>query len=173
MPRFTFPPASSLEQLGVLFKDCCRRLWTILAAEGGLYPKCVHCRGYTCSQDCLEEASSKIVLDIGRETYNYSTNLLFAGGKLTWIINANFGLKKHMSMIAVPKLLRCYDCDSFIDRTGTQVKLLQETAQLKLQYAGPLRLSLAAIRLPPTPTCWPIREVALRQQLASVLAHRP
>ena len=65
MPRFTFPPASSLEQLGVLFKDCCRRLWTILASEGGLYPKCVHCRSYTCSQRCLEESSSKIVLDIG------------------------------------------------------------------------------------------------------------
>ena len=26
-----------------------------------------------------------------------------------------------MSMIAVPKLLRCYDCDSFIDRHRTQV----------------------------------------------------
>merc|ERR1712227_996177 len=25
-----------------------------------------------------------------------------------------------MSMIAVPKLLRCYDCDSFIDRRRTQ-----------------------------------------------------
>ena len=68
MPRFTFPPASSLEQLGVLFKDCCRRLWTILASEGGLYPKCVHCRSYTCSQRCLEESSSKIVLDIGAHT---------------------------------------------------------------------------------------------------------
>ena len=68
MPRFTFPPVSSLEQLGVLFKvrkrqrtlflfcefsnlkilfsekDCCRRIWTILSAEGGLYPKCIHCR---------------------------------------------------------------------------------------------------------------------------------
>jgi len=105
MPRFTFPPVSSLEQLGVLFKDCCRRLWTILSVEGGLYPKCIHCRGYTCSKDCLEE-SSKIVVDIG--------------GKLTWLINANFGLKKHVSMIAVPKLLRCYDCDSFIDRHRTQ-----------------------------------------------------
>ena len=40
---------------------------------------------------------------------------------MTWLINANFGLKKHMSMIAVPKLLRCYDCDSFIDRHRTQV----------------------------------------------------
>merc|ERR1711971_240004 len=42
------------------------------------------------------------------------------GGKLTWVINANFGLKKHMSMMAVPKLLRCYDCDSTIERTRTQ-----------------------------------------------------
>ena len=30
------------------------------------------------------------------------------------------GVKKHMSMIAVPKLLRCYDCDSIIDRKRTQ-----------------------------------------------------
>ena len=61
---------------------------------------------YSCVHSCLEEWSSKIVLDIG--------------GKLTWVINANFGLKKHMSMIAVPKLLRCYDCDSIIERTRTQ-----------------------------------------------------
>lgn len=104
--RITFPPVSSLEQLGVLFKDCCKRLCCIISAGGALYPPCIHCRGYTCSQECLQERSSKIVLDIG--------------GKLTWMINANFGLKKHVSMIAVPKLLRCYDCDSFIDRTGTQ-----------------------------------------------------
>ena len=50
--------------------------------------------------------SSKIVMDIG--------------GKWTWVINANLGVKKHMSMIAVPKLLRCYDCDSIIDRKRTQ-----------------------------------------------------
>ena len=32
--------------LKILFseKDCCRRIWTILSAEGGLYPKCIHCR---------------------------------------------------------------------------------------------------------------------------------
>ena len=35
-------------------------------------------------------------------------------------MNARIGLKKHRSMIAVPKLLRCYDCDSFIDRRRTQ-----------------------------------------------------
>ena len=54
------------------------------------------------------------------------------------MINANLGVKKHMSMIAVPKLLRCYDwyvvqpsesvlnlyflyfSDSVIDRKRTQ-----------------------------------------------------
>ena len=123
LPWFNFPPVQSLAELGVLFKDCCRRLWSIICSDGGLYPKCVHCKvnfhrkkiknqyvtkfqEYTCVHSCLEEWSSKIVLDIG--------------GKLTWVINANFGLKKHMSMIAVPKLLRCYDCDSIIDRTRTQ-----------------------------------------------------
>ena len=61
---------------------------------------------HSCGPNCLEEWSSKIVLDIG--------------GKWTWVVNANLGLKKHMSMIAVPKLLRCYDCDSVIDRRRTQ-----------------------------------------------------
>lgn len=103
---FTFPPSESLSQLGVLFKDCCKRLWSILSSQIGLYPKCVHCKEYTCSQVCLEAWSSKLVLDIG--------------GKLTWMIDSNYGLKKHMSMIAVPKLLRCYDCDATIDRTRTQ-----------------------------------------------------
>ena len=63
-------------------------------------------QNYLCHHSCLEEWSSKIVLDIG--------------GKWTWLVNARMGLKKHRSMIAVPKLLRCYDCDSFIDRRRTQ-----------------------------------------------------
>ena len=121
LPWISFPSVHSLVTLGVQFKDSCRRLWCIVAAEGGLYPKCVHCKviflllflhptvfvqNYLCHHSCLEEWSSKIVLDIG--------------GKWTWLVNARIGLKKHRSMIAVPKLLRCYDCDSFIDRRRTQ-----------------------------------------------------
>lgn len=102
---FTFPLSNSLLQLGVSFKDCCRRLWSIICTEGGLFPKCIHCKEYTCGQSCLEERSSKIALDIG--------------GKMTWLITASFGLKKHLSMIAVPKLLKCYDCDATIDRAQT------------------------------------------------------
>lgn len=101
-----FPSVQNLTQLGVHFKDSCRRLWSIISIDGGVYPRCVHCKKHSCGQNCLEEWSSKIVLDIG--------------GKWTWVVNANLGLKKHMSMIAVPKLLRCYDCDSFIDRRRTQ-----------------------------------------------------
>ena len=33
----------SLSELGVLFKDSCRRLWSILSA-GGSFPKCIHCK---------------------------------------------------------------------------------------------------------------------------------
>ena len=66
----------------------------------------VSLQNYSCGDDCLQEWSSKTVMDIG--------------GKWTWIINPNLGVKKHMSMIAVPKLLRCYDCDSIIDRKRTQ-----------------------------------------------------
>ena len=40
---FLFREFSNLK---ILFseKDCCRRIWTILSADGGLYPKCIHCR---------------------------------------------------------------------------------------------------------------------------------
>ena len=44
LPWFNFPPVQSLAELGVLFKDCCRRLWSIVCSDGGLYPKCVHCK---------------------------------------------------------------------------------------------------------------------------------
>ena len=37
------PSVQSLSELGVLFKDACRRLWSILSV-GGSYPKCVHCK---------------------------------------------------------------------------------------------------------------------------------
>jgi len=99
------PSVQSLAELGVLFKDSCRRLWSILSV-GGSFQKCIHCKNDSCTDDCLKESSSKIVMDIG--------------GKWTWVINANLGVKKHMSMIAVPKLLRCYDCDSILDRKRTQ-----------------------------------------------------
>ncbi len=50
-------------------------------------------------QACLEKRPpTKVVIDIG--------------GKRTWLMTANFSLQHHLSMIAVPKLLRCYDCDS-------------------------------------------------------------
>ena len=35
---------------------------------------------------------------------------------MTWLLTADFSLRKHLSMIAVPKLLHCYDCDARIDR---------------------------------------------------------
>ena len=44
LPWISFPSVHSLVTLGVQFKDSCRRLWCIVAAEGGLYPKCVHCK---------------------------------------------------------------------------------------------------------------------------------
>ena len=57
---FSFLPSGSLTDLGVNFKDSCRRLWEILVSEnmdfGGLNPiKCPICRDYTCSPNCIEE----------------------------------------------------------------------------------------------------------------------
>lgn len=105
---FTFLPGHDLTELGVNFKDLCHRLWMILVrsqeAFGGLNPiKCLDCKEYTCSASCIEERSSKVSLDIG--------------GKISWLITSNYTLKRHCSMIAVPKVLKCYDCDTTLNRS--------------------------------------------------------
>ncbi len=82
---FTFLPLTSLSDLGVNFKDACRRLWRVLVTEGsfgGLTPsKCIHCREFTCVASCIEERSStpKVSIDIG--------------GKITWLVTPGFALK--------------------------------------------------------------------------------
>ncbi len=105
---FLFLPVASLVDFGANFKDACRRLWQILVVEsayGGLIPsKCVDCKEYTCSASCVEERSSKVSLDIG--------------SKITWLITSNYTLKRHLSMVAVPKTLRCLDCDTSFDRNA-------------------------------------------------------
>ena len=45
------PSVQSLSDLGVAFKDCCRRLWSIISV-GGSYPKCVHCKVRNPSRNC-------------------------------------------------------------------------------------------------------------------------
>ena len=40
----SFPSVQNLTQLGVHFKDSCRRLWSIISVDGGVYPRCVHCK---------------------------------------------------------------------------------------------------------------------------------
>ncbi len=95
-------------EVGTNFKDACKRLWRIIVTDNGLFgglipTKCARCREYTCSAQCIEEKiNSKLSIDIG--------------GKMTWLVTANFTLKKHLSMIAVPKVLKCYDCDTAIPR---------------------------------------------------------
>ena len=48
LPWFHFPSAQNLSTLGVHFKDSCRRLWRIASLNGGLYPKCIHCKVSPC-----------------------------------------------------------------------------------------------------------------------------
>ena len=97
-----------MTDLGVNFKDSCQRLWKILVSEtpifGGLNPaKCSTCRNFTCTLHCIEERRGfKATIDIG--------------GKLTKIITANFSQESHSSIVAVPKTLKCYDCDKAFDR---------------------------------------------------------
>jgi len=102
---FRFPSPQNLQDLGVCFQDAVRRLCRTLCSGAASIPKCSFCKEYTCVPSCLQQRSSKIVVDIG--------------GKMTWVITGDFSLRNHLSMMAVPKLLRCYDCDATIDRGET------------------------------------------------------
>ena len=44
VPWFNFPSVQSLSTLGVQFKDACHRLWAVVSLDGGIYPKCIHCK---------------------------------------------------------------------------------------------------------------------------------
>lgn len=106
---FLFLPANTLVELGANFKDACRRLWQVLVTEGvygGLLPaKCPDCKEYTCGSACIKEGRArKVSLDIG--------------SKLTWLITSGYELKPHLSMVALPKQLKCYDCDTTLDRNA-------------------------------------------------------
>ena len=106
---FAFLPANTLVELGANFKDACRRLWQVLVTEGvygGLLPaKCPDCKEYMCGSACIEEGRAlKVSLDIG--------------SKLTWLITSAYELKPHLSMVALPKQLKCYDCDTTLDRNA-------------------------------------------------------
>ena len=37
-------------------------------------------------------------------------------GKMTWFVKANAELERHLSMVAIPKLIKCYDCDKNFHR---------------------------------------------------------
>ena len=97
-----------MTDLGVNFKDACHRLWRVLVSEnntfGGLNPvKCIYCREFTCSQTCIEERrGQKVTIDIG--------------GKITKVIGDDFRQECHLSMMAFPKVLKCYDCDKTFTR---------------------------------------------------------
>ncbi|TRY77482.1 hypothetical protein TCAL_07407 [Tigriopus californicus] len=111
---FTFLSSLSLVDLGVNFKDSCRRLWKIMVTEGEIgglnLIKCVFCKEYTCLPSCIEDRVAKVAIDIG--------------GKITWLITPSYSIKRHLSMIAVPKFLKCYDCDATLNRSDLQSDLV-------------------------------------------------
>ncbi|QQP50728.1 Putative LOC100645362 [Caligus rogercresseyi] len=102
----SFPVPSPREDRSLNYKDACKRLWCVLVDEGPLGPfrgePCSACKEFTCLPSCMEDRNDKIALDIG--------------GKITWLLTADFSLKRHLSMLAVPKVLRCYDCDTTLHR---------------------------------------------------------
>ena len=106
---FTYLSTSSMTDIGVNFRDTCKRLWKVLVSAenptfGGLNPvKCVYCREFTCPPTCIEERRGlKVTLDIG--------------GKITKIIRGDFRQESHSTMVAIPKVLKCYDCDQTFSR---------------------------------------------------------
>ncbi|CAB4068764.1 unnamed protein product [Lepeophtheirus salmonis] len=103
---FTFPIPINKDDPSINYKDVCGRLWRILVYKGLSGPliagRCSYCKEFTCLPSCMEDRNDKIALDIG--------------GKMTWLITADFSLKRHLSMVAVPKVLRCFDCDTTLDR---------------------------------------------------------
>lgn len=101
--KFIFPGIEELQTLNVDFKKMCFRLRAVSSTSEIRFVRCLYCRNYTCNQNCLEDRCSKVVVDIG--------------SKFTWVITANFGLKRHLSMIGVPKQVKCVDCDTKILRT--------------------------------------------------------
>ena len=123
---FTFLPTAYMVELGVNFKDSCRRLWKILVSEGvfgGLVPsKCPTCKDYTCRSTCVEERPAKVSVDIG--------------GKITWVITPNCTLKRHLSMIAVPKVLKCYDCDATLNRDELSCDCMPSPQDLNPSLVG-------------------------------------
>ena len=69
---FNFLETTSISELGVNFKDACKRLWKVLVSDsnptfGSLNPvKCDFCRQYTCTPTCIEERRGyKVAIDIG------------------------------------------------------------------------------------------------------------
>merc|ERR1712029_275694 len=111
-----------LTDLGINFKDVCKRLWRVLVSQtpefGDFTPtKCIHCREYTCLDECISDCgmSNRVSLDIG--------------GKITWLVTTNYELKRHLSMIAVPKTLKCYDCDTTFSRSDYQCDCKQQPQQ--------------------------------------------
>ena len=82
---FNFLETTSISELGVNFKDACKRLWKVLVSDsnptfGSLNPvKCDFCRQYTCTPTCIEERRGyKVAIDIGgkstkiiREDFRY------------------------------------------------------------------------------------------------------
>ncbi|XP_071746572.1 actin, macronuclear isoform X1 [Lepeophtheirus salmonis] len=127
---FTFPIPINKDDPSINYKDVCGRLWRILVYKGLSGPliagRCSYCKEFTCLPSCMEDRNDKIALDIG--------------GKMTWLITADFSLKRHLSMVAVPKVLRCFDCDTTLDRQECR-KLhfndsLKMTSHTALEYCS-------------------------------------
>lgn len=84
--KFKFPDVHGAR---LNHKEVCRRLHIILQSDTVFLP-CYHCMEFSCRSYCVEKHGSKVAIDIGN--------------KFTWIITPSFGLRRHFTMLGIPRV---------------------------------------------------------------------
>ncbi|XP_059486055.1 uncharacterized protein LOC132202833 [Neocloeon triangulifer] len=82
------------------FRAVCLRLDTIFEQNESSFSKCNRCRRFTCLQGCLEDRHQKYVVDVG--------------SKLSWVVTPMMELKRHQTILSLPRSIKCADCDSLV-----------------------------------------------------------
>ncbi|XP_023710332.1 uncharacterized protein LOC111866046 isoform X2 [Cryptotermes secundus] len=84
--KFNFPDVHGAR---LNHKEVCMRLHTILQSDT-VFRRCYHCMEFSCHSYCVEKHGSKVVVDIGN--------------KFTWIVTPSFGVRRHFTMLGIPKV---------------------------------------------------------------------
>ncbi|CAB3367415.1 Hypothetical predicted protein [Cloeon dipterum] len=85
------------------FKQACYRLSKIFEPNDFSFANCSMCKRFTCLQGCLEDHCVKCVVDLG--------------SKLSWVMTPSNELKRHQTILSLPRVVRCSDCDALVTNT--------------------------------------------------------